>query len=144
MGTSGAVRREVTRGPALGHHRRRPPAQNTDPSLQQLTPRLTKRSLSTRVEVTRGPRDRPTNPRAAPGLGHVAAGLSGPLKAQVEKNGQKWPRKRGAFPANREHEPQVGGFVERSPDLESQPADFPQKIASMSLNQPIFRKKSRP
>jgi hypothetical protein len=62
----------------------------------------------------------------------------------VERNGQKWARKRGAFPANRDLEPQEGGFVERNPDLEAQEVDFPEKIAFMSLKNTTFQKNSPP
>jgi hypothetical protein len=61
----------------------------------------------------------------------------------VGENGQKWARKRGAFPANREHEPQEGAFVERSRDLEGQEDDFQEKIVFLTLKEAILREKSR-
>ena len=51
----------------------------------------------------------------------------------MERNGQKWARQRGAFPANRDLEPQEGAFVEKTRDLEPQEDDFPRKIAFMRL-----------
>ena len=66
-----------------------------------------------------------------------------PREAPVERNGQKWARQRGAFPANRDLEPQEDDFVEKNPDLEAQEGDFPRKIVFLSLKKAIRRKKSR-
>ena len=65
-----------------------------------------------------------------------------PREAPVERNGQKWARQRGAFPANRDLEPQEDGFVEKNPDLEAQEGDSPQKIAFLSLKEAICWEKT--
>jgi hypothetical protein len=57
------------------------------------------------------------------------ATLATHTEGPVERNGQKWARQRGAFPANRDLEPQEGAWW--------------REVAILSLKKTIFREKSR-